>query len=223
MAARVSSACGRSFRFCSRLPTLHCRSDSRPIRPRPACPRRHRRVGRPLRHAEEGGRELQGPVPVPRREVAQLHRQRHSPDLPLLRLRRARRCDPLPVRAPRHGLCRRGHRPRPASGHAGARGRRSSAEERAEAARKKAQSTTLSDILAKAAEHYKAQLKASPRAIEYLKGRGLSGEIAARFALGGPRGLAHAGERVPALRRPAAGRVRHGDRVGRGPGHAEAL
>jgi DNA primase len=60
----------------------------------------------------------------------------------------------------------------------------SSAEERAEAARKKAQSTTLSDILAKAADHYKTQLKASPRAIEYLKGRGLSGEIAARFALG---------------------------------------
>jgi DNA primase len=60
----------------------------------------------------------------------------------------------------------------------------SSAEERAEAARKKAQSTTLSDTLAKAADHYKAQLKASPRAIDYLKGRGLSGEIAARFALG---------------------------------------
>jgi len=59
-----------------------------------------------------------------------------------------------------------------------------SAEDRAEAARRKAQSTTLSDILAKAAEHYKQQLKASPRAIAYLKGRGLSGEIAARFALG---------------------------------------
>ena len=59
-----------------------------------------------------------------------------------------------------------------------------SPEQRAEAARKKAQSTTLSDILAKAADHYKQQLKASPRAIEYLKGRGLSGEIAARFALG---------------------------------------
>ncbi len=59
-----------------------------------------------------------------------------------------------------------------------------SPEQRAEAARKKAQNTTLSDILAKAADHYKQQLKASPRAIEYLKGRGLSGEIAARFALG---------------------------------------
>ena len=57
-------------------------------------------------------------------------------------------------------------------------------EERAEAARKKAQSVTLSDILAKAADHYKQQLKASPRAIDYLKGRGLSGDIAARFALG---------------------------------------
>jgi DNA primase len=59
-----------------------------------------------------------------------------------------------------------------------------SPEERAEAARKKAQSTTLSDILAKAADHYRQLLKASPRAIDYLKGRGLSGEIAARFALG---------------------------------------
>ena len=57
-------------------------------------------------------------------------------------------------------------------------------EQRAEAARKKAQSVTLTDILAKAADHYKQQLKASPRAIDYLKGRGLSGEIAARFALG---------------------------------------
>jgi len=59
-----------------------------------------------------------------------------------------------------------------------------SPEERAEAARKKAQTATLTEVLAKAAEHYKKQLKASPRAIEYLKGRGLSGEIAARFGLG---------------------------------------
>lgn len=58
------------------------------------------------------------------------------------------------------------------------------AEERAEFARKREQSVTLSDILAKAADHYRAQLKTSPRPIEYLKSRGLSGEIAARFALG---------------------------------------
>ena len=49
-------------------------------------------------------------------------------------------------------------------------------------------------MLAKAAESYRRQLKGSPRAIAYLKGRGLSGEIAARFGLGyapeGWRGLA---------------------------------
>ena len=49
-------------------------------------------------------------------------------------------------------------------------------------------------MLAKAAEGYRRQLKASARAIAYLKGRGLSGEIAARFGLGyapeGWRGLA---------------------------------
>ncbi|MFN0185722.1 MAG: DNA primase [Aquabacterium sp.] len=55
---------------------------------------------------------------------------------------------------------------------------------------------TLVDVLAKAGEHWRAQLKASPRAVDYLRGRGLSGEIAARFGLGyapaGWRGLASA-------------------------------
>ena len=32
--------------------------------------------------------------------------------------------------------------------------------------------------------YYRAELKKSPRAIDYLKGRGLSGEIAARYGLG---------------------------------------
>ena len=49
-------------------------------------------------------------------------------------------------------------------------------------------------MLARAAEGYRRQLKSSDRAIAYLKGRGLSGEIAARFGLGyaadGWRGLA---------------------------------
>ncbi len=53
---------------------------------------------------------------------------------------------------------------------------------------------TLHDVLAKAGAHWRAQLKASPRAVDYLKGRGLTGEIAARFGLGyapeGWRGLA---------------------------------
>ena len=31
---------------------------------------------------------------------------------------------------------------------------------------------------------YRAELKKSPRAIDYLKGRGLSGEIAARYRIG---------------------------------------
>ena len=69
-----------------------------------------------------------------------------------------------------------------------------SPQERERAAALKQRQATLSEVLAKAGEHYKQQLKASPRAIDYLKGRGLSGEIAARFGLGyapdGWRGLA---------------------------------
>ena len=54
----------------------------------------------------------------------------------------------------------------------------------------------LTDHLAQAARWYKDQLRSSERAIAYLKGRGLSGEIAARFGLGyapdGWQGLAGA-------------------------------
>ena len=42
----------------------------------------------------------------------------------------------------------------------------------------------FSDLLDVAATYYKNQLKSSPRAIAYLKSRGLTGEIAARFRLG---------------------------------------
>ncbi len=42
----------------------------------------------------------------------------------------------------------------------------------------------LFGVVAKAAHFYKQSLKESARAIDYLKGRGLSGEIAARFGLG---------------------------------------
>ena len=70
----------------------------------------------------------------------------------------------------------------------------STAGEREQAVAQKQRQATLSDVLAKAAEGYKRQLKASDRAIAYLKGRGLSGEVAARFGLGyaaeGWRGLA---------------------------------
>jgi DNA primase len=42
----------------------------------------------------------------------------------------------------------------------------------------------LTEVLEQAAEFYKRQLRAAPAAIEYLKGRGLTGATAARFALG---------------------------------------
>ena len=59
-----------------------------------------------------------------------------------------------------------------------------SPEEREHALKAKERQITMNEVLSKAAEHYRKQLKASPRAIEYLKQRGLSGEIAARFAMG---------------------------------------
>ena len=43
---------------------------------------------------------------------------------------------------------------------------------------------TLSETLERAATHYRRQLKQHPPAIDYLKRRGLSGDIAARFGLG---------------------------------------
>ena len=55
---------------------------------------------------------------------------------------------------------------------------------REEAQRHKQRQLTLTDVLARAADGYRQQLKGSDRAIAYLKGRGLSGEIAARFGLG---------------------------------------
>ena len=46
------------------------------------------------------------------------------------------------------------------------------------------QTMALSEVMSAAADWYRQQLKAAPRAIEYLKGRGLTGEIAKRYALG---------------------------------------
>ena len=43
---------------------------------------------------------------------------------------------------------------------------------------------SLLDIMLKAHKYYRDELKKSPRAINYLKGRGLTGEIAARFGIG---------------------------------------
>src|SRR3954454_6537241 len=53
-----------------------------------------------------------------------------------------------------------------------------------EQAARKERETDLYGLMDKAMEFYRAELKKAPRAIEYLKGRGLTGEIAARFRIG---------------------------------------
>jgi DNA primase len=55
-----------------------------------------------------------------------------------------------------------------------------SADERAQQQR----AHGLTDLLQRASDFYRAQLKQAPAAIDYLKGRGLDGKTAARFALG---------------------------------------
>jgi DNA primase len=52
-----------------------------------------------------------------------------------------------------------------------------------EAARRERE-TDLYEVMEKAMDFYRAELKKSPRAIDYLKNRGLTGEIAARYRLG---------------------------------------
>ncbi len=59
-----------------------------------------------------------------------------------------------------------------------------SPQDRARAAEQREKRNTLSEVLEKAVEAYKKHLKESPRAVGYLKGRGLSGEIARQFGLG---------------------------------------
>jgi len=58
-------------------------------------------------------------------------------------------------------------------------------QQRPDERRQKAvEAAPLTEFMARAATYYKEQLKTSPKAIDYLKGRGLTGEIAARFGLG---------------------------------------
>ncbi len=47
-----------------------------------------------------------------------------------------------------------------------------------------AEGPSLLDVMLTAHKYYRDELKKSPRAIDYLKGRGLTGEIAARFGIG---------------------------------------
>ena len=59
-----------------------------------------------------------------------------------------------------------------------------SPQDRERDAQQRQKQATLSDVLEKAGQAYRKQLRGSPRAIEYFKGRGLSGEIARQFGLG---------------------------------------
>jgi DNA primase len=51
-------------------------------------------------------------------------------------------------------------------------------------AAQQAQSQSMSEALSAACDYYRAQLKTAPNAIAYLKNRGLTGEVAARFGMG---------------------------------------
>jgi DNA primase len=56
--------------------------------------------------------------------------------------------------------------------------------EKARAAGQREKQATLSDVLAKASDAYRRHLRQSTTAIDYLKGRGVSGEIAKQFGIG---------------------------------------
>ena len=67
-----------------------------------------------------------------------------------------------------------------------------SPQDRERAAQQRQKQATLTDVLEKAAKAYQKDLKTSPRAVNYLKGRGLSGQIAKDFGLGyAPEGWRH--------------------------------
>ncbi|MEO7940667.1 MAG: DNA primase [Burkholderiaceae bacterium] len=59
-----------------------------------------------------------------------------------------------------------------------------SPEQRARANEQRQKQTTLTEVLEKAGDSYRKHLKDSPRAVDYCKRRGLSGDIARRFGLG---------------------------------------
>ena len=59
-----------------------------------------------------------------------------------------------------------------------------SPQERERAAARRQQQATLTEVLEKAAQAYSRQLRSAPAAVQYLKGRGVSGELAKRYGLG---------------------------------------
>ena len=69
-----------------------------------------------------------------------------------------------------------------------------SPQDRERAAAQRQKQATLTEVLEKAGEAWRKHLRDTPRAIQYFKGRGVSGQIASRYGLGyapeGWRGLA---------------------------------
>ena len=59
-----------------------------------------------------------------------------------------------------------------------------SPQDRERAAQQRQKQATLTSVLEKAAKAYAKELKVTPRAVDYLKGRGLSGQIAKTFGMG---------------------------------------
>ena len=59
-----------------------------------------------------------------------------------------------------------------------------SPQDRARAQEQRQKQTTLNDVLEKAGDAYRSHLKDSPRAVDYFKGRGVSGEVARQYGLG---------------------------------------
>ena len=59
-----------------------------------------------------------------------------------------------------------------------------SPQDKARAAAQRQQRATLTEVLARAAAAYGEELRKAPRAIAYLKGRGVSGAVAKRYGLG---------------------------------------
>ena len=99
----------------------------------------------------QGRAGVEGVLPVPPREDAELHDQRRQGLLPLLRLRGARRRDPLPDRPARpavHG-CGKGARGEGGDGGSRPRSARAGAAERA---------TGLTDVMAAVAQWFAEQL-----------------------------------------------------------------
>ena len=60
----------------------------------------------------------------------------------------------------------------------------SSPQDRVKAVEQREKQSTLTSVLEKSGEAYRKHLKASPEAVAYLKGRGLSGNVARQFGLG---------------------------------------